>query len=178
MPKPKLSFLYTLLCAFLISGFAVVQAQQESKKKTFQKKEIRKDKEPIVKELLDTVKKDNTKLVQREPVVDTLLIEKGDFKWYKDHAHVSYYADRFHGKRTASGKIFDMNKMTAAHKKLPFGTKVRVTNEANGKSVVVEVIDRGPFVKGREIDLSKKAFQAISSGRGGYVIAKIEVLKQ
>ena len=70
-----------------------------------------------------------------------------------------------------------MNKMTAAHKKLPFGTVVRVTNEANGKSVIVQITDRGPFVKGREIDLSKKAFMEISSGRSGYVIAKLEVLQ-
>ena len=71
-----------------------------------------------------------------------------------------------------------MNKLTAAHKKLPFGTKVKVTNEANGKSVVVEITDRGPFVKGREIDLSKKAFKAISNGNGaGYVIATLEILQ-
>ena len=71
-----------------------------------------------------------------------------------------------------------MNKLTAAHKKLPFGTRVKVTNEANGKSVVVEITDRGPFVKGREIDLSKKAFKSISSGNGaGYVIATLEVLQ-
>ena len=69
--------------------------------------------------------------------------------------------------------------MTAAHKKFPFGTIIRVTNEANGKSVIVEVTDRGPFVKGREIDLSRKAFFTIASSSGaGYINVKMEVLQK
>ena len=69
-----------------------------------------------------------------------------------------------------------MNKYTAAHKKFPFGTKLRVTNEANGKSVIVEVIDRGPFVRSREIDLSKKAFMEIAKNKGvGVMTVSIEV---
>lgn len=167
------------LTAVLLSSFSsAVELQQKPKKKKFQKKEIKKDKETPVKPEIDTVKKDNTNLTQKDLVIDTVVVYKGTFKPFKEKAHVSYYAERFHGKRTASGQRFDMNKLTAAHKKLPFGTKVKVTNEANGKSVVVEITDRGPFVKGREIDLSKKAFQAISSGRGGYIIGKIEVLQQ
>lgn len=167
-----------LICSvFLIScNTAMAQKAKAIEPKTTQKAAVKKDKEPLLKEVLDTVKKDNTGIARRELVIDTLLIVNGAFKPYKEKAHVSYYAERFHGKKTASGKRFDMNKMTAAHKKLPFGTKVRVTNEANGKSVIVEINDRGPFVKGREIDLSKKAFQSISSGRGGYIIGKIEVL--
>src|SRR5688572_10703338 len=61
----------------------------------------------------------------------------------------SYYAHKYHGRTTASGERFDMNAMTAAHRTLPFGTRVRVTNRENGKSVVVRINDRGPFVKGR-----------------------------
>ena len=182
MRKSTIKFLLLIITAVLFSSFTVpknveLQQDQEPKKsKRFQKKQIKVRKEPEIKSQLDSVKKDNI-TSQKDIIVDTLAIEKGEFKLYKEKAHASYYADRFHGKRTASGKIFDMNKLTAAHKKLPFGTKVRVTNEANGKSIVVEITDRGPFVKGREIDLSRKAFQAISSGKGGYVIAKLEVLQ-
>lgn len=110
---------------------------------------------------------------------DTTLVYKGKFKPYKTKTHASYYNDKFNGRRTASGKIYDKNKLTAAHKKLPFGTIVRVTNEANGKSVIVEINDRGPFVKGREIDLSKKAFMTIVGNKNsGSIIATLEVLQK
>jgi len=69
----------------------------------------------------------------------------------------SYYADKFNGRRTASGESFSNNALTAAHRTLPFGSKVRVTNAANGKSVVVRINDRGPFHGGRVIDLSRNA---------------------
>lgn len=69
----------------------------------------------------------------------------------------SYYGRKFHGRRTASGETFDMNQMTAAHRTLPFGSKLRVTNPANGRSVVVRVNDRGPFHGNRVIDVSRAA---------------------
>ena len=69
----------------------------------------------------------------------------------------SYYADKFNGRRTASGETFSNGAMTAAHRSLPFGSKVRVTNPANGRSVVVRINDRGPFHGNRLIDLSKSA---------------------
>ncbi|MEC5164528.1 rare lipoprotein A [Flavobacterium sp. PL11] len=99
------------------------------------------------------------------------------FKPYKKSVHASYYAAKFTGKKTTSGTRFDNNKYTAAHKKLPFGTKVRVTNEKNGKSVVVEITDRGPYVKAREIDLTKRAFMDIATNKGsGGMIVTIEVM--
>jgi rare lipoprotein A len=111
-------------------------------------------------------------------VMDSIFVINGTFQLYKKGAHASYYADKFHGKRTASGKFFDMNKLTAAHKKLPFGTKVKVTNQANGKSVIVEINDRGPFVRSREIDLSKRAFMQITASKGsGVMIVTMEVAK-
>lgn len=73
----------------------------------------------------------------------------------------SWYGSKFHGRTTASGERYNMNALTAAHKSLPFGTKVKVTNQKNGKSVVVTINDRGPFVKGRAIDLSKAAHKKI-----------------
>ena len=69
----------------------------------------------------------------------------------------SYYADYYEGRKTANGEIFQHNKLTAAHKKLPFGTKVLVTNLSNQKTVVVKINDRGPYVRKRIIDLTKKA---------------------
>jgi rare lipoprotein A len=104
-------------------------------------------------------------LGHQEIISDTIFVDNGKFKIYKTNAHASYYADKFNGRRTTSGRKFDNNKYTAAHKKFPFGTKVKVTNEANGKSVIVEITDRGPFVKSREIDLSKRAFNDIASRR-------------
>jgi rare lipoprotein A len=99
------------------------------------------------------------------------------YKLYKKAAHASYYASKFNGRRTASGKKFDNNKYTAAHRKLPFGTKLRVTNEVNGKCVIVEVTDRGPFTKGREIDISRRAFMDIAHNKGsGAVNVTIEVI--
>lgn len=124
----------------------------------------------------DTVKKIKTLIVQQEVEKDTLIEKMGKLVAFKKGAHASYYADKFHGKKTASGALFDMNKYTAAHKKFPFGTKLRITNEANGKSVIVEVTDRGPFVKSREIDLSKRAFMEIAKNKGiGVMTVTIEV---
>lgn len=125
----------------------------------------------------DTIKKNKSGIVHQDLTTDTLKIQDGKFKTYKKEAHASYYADKFNGKRTTSGKKFDNNKYTAAHKKLPFGTKVKVTNESNGKSIIVEITDRGPFVRSREIDLSKRAFMAIASSRdNGGMLVTIAVL--
>lgn len=88
----------------------------------------------------------------------------------------SYYASKFHGRPTANGEKFDNGRLTAAHRTLPFGTKVRVTNLENGRSVVVRVNDRGPFVKGRIIDLSQAAAKRIDMVRAGVVRVKVEPL--
>ena len=85
----------------------------------------------------------------------------------------SYYADRFHGRRTASGERYDRRKLTAAHRSLPFGTVVRVRALKTGAAVQVRINDRGPFVKGRIIDLSRAAAGELGMLRSG--IAKVEV---
>jgi rare lipoprotein A len=87
---------------------------------------------------------------------------------------VSFYAD---GAKTANGESFDPNGLTAAHKTLKFGTMVRVTNLANGKSVDVRINDRGPFVAGRCLDLARGAFLKVASEGAGVINAKYEVLK-
>lgn len=79
----------------------------------------------------------------------------------------SYYANKFHGKKTASGEFFSLNHFTAAHRSLPFGTSVRVINLDNGKNVVVRINDRGPYLRGRIIDVSPAAARVIGLfGRG------------
>ncbi len=89
----------------------------------------------------------------------------------------SHYSDNLHGGPTASGETYDMNAMTAAHKTLPFNTKVRVTNKNNGKSVVVRINDRGPFIEGRIIDLSGAAADQVGLRQTGIAPATVEVLK-
>jgi len=90
--------------------------------------------------------------------------------------NASWYGPGFNGKKAASGQIFDENAMTAAHRSLPFGTQVRVINQANGKSVVVRINDRGPFHKRRIIDLSKAAAAAIGIQRAGVGAVRLEVM--
>jgi rare lipoprotein A len=88
----------------------------------------------------------------------------------------SYYADKFNGRRTASGESFSNSALTAAHRTLPFGTKLRVTNPANGKSVVVRVNDRGPFHGGRVIDLSRNAASQLGIVQRGHGRVELSVL--
>jgi rare lipoprotein A len=88
----------------------------------------------------------------------------------------SYYAHKFHGRTTASGAPYDMHALTAAHKTLPFGTRVRVTNLANGRHVELEITDRGPFVKGRIIDVSWKAAHELDFVQAGVVDVRVDVL--
>ena len=96
----------------------------------------------------------------------------------KSKAQVSYYADKFNGRKTASGEIFSNKKLTAAHRELAFGTKLKVTNLVNQKSVIVVVNDRGPFIKSRVLDLSKEAFMQITDNKNkGILNVKIEIIK-
>lgn len=97
---------------------------------------------------------------------------------YRAEAVASYYAEKYHGRKTANGEIFNMNAMTCAHKTLPFNTVLRVTNLANGKNVQVRVNDRGPFVNGREIDLSKGAAIKLDMMTSGTARVKIEIVKE
>ena len=113
-------------------------------------------------------------------LVDTVAIDSSLVVYtpFMENAHASYYSDKFNGRNTASGEKFDNNLYTAAHKTLKFGTKVKVTNTVNNESVVVTINDRGPFVKGREIDLSKVAFMEIAKYKlRGYLIVHLEILE-
>jgi rare lipoprotein A len=88
----------------------------------------------------------------------------------------SYYGNELAGNRTASGERFNPRALTAAHRSLPLGSKVRVTNKTNGKSVIVRINDRGPFVKSRLIDVSYAAAQQISMIRSGHARVKLELI--
>ena len=158
-------------------GSFIVQNKPQQKDKNKEKSaKISESKEKIV----AAVKVDTSKIKLRNIIteIDSLNSSKKlAFKLYKKNAHASYYHNKFNGRKTASGLKFDNSKLTAAHKKLPFGTIVRVTNEANGKSVIVEITDRGPFAKTREIDLTRRAFMELADNKNsGVVIVTIEVI--
>lgn len=90
--------------------------------------------------------------------------------------HASWYGGKFHGRRTANGETYNMHALTAAHPHLPFGTEVLVTNEVNGKSVIVRINDRGPFVGNRLIDLSHAAANRIDMVNSGVARVKLEII--
>jgi len=91
-------------------------------------------------------------IARAEPAAAGQRVQNGQASWY---------GPGFHGRRTASGETFDTNALTAAHRSLPFGTRVRVVNKKTGRSVVVRINDRGPYAHGRVIDLSRASAQAI-----------------
>jgi rare lipoprotein A len=95
---------------------------------------------------------------------------------WTQNGRVSWYGPGFHGRRTASGESFDTNDLTMAHRSLPLGSKVRVTNLDNGRSVVLRVNDRGPYVRGRIADLSHAAASKLDFLDDGVVRARIELL--
>jgi len=111
--------------------------------------------------------------VARRPVKGS----PGEFTFDEQIGMASYYADEFHGRSTSSGQIFDMNALTAAHRTLPLGTIVKVTNIENGHDVELIVNDRGPFLKGRIIDLSKAAAEKIGLVEKGTALVRIEIVR-
>ncbi|UVO18885.1 septal ring lytic transglycosylase RlpA family protein [Stutzerimonas stutzeri] len=100
-------------------------------------------------------------------------VERG----FSQQGKASYYARMHHGQRTASGERHDQNALVAAHRSLPFGTRVQVTNLANGRKVTVRINDRGPFRRGRIIDLSRAAAQQLGMIERGVVAVRIETVE-
>jgi rare lipoprotein A len=95
---------------------------------------------------------------------------------YEEVGVASWYGAQHHGKRTASGEVFDMNQLTAAHRTLPFGTRVRVTNRDNNQSTEVRINDRGPFVKGRILDVSYAAARQLGALGSGTFPVRLRIL--
>lgn len=106
-------------------------------------------------------------------------IPKGDAKFdvgIKDRGIASWYGEQFHGKQAANGEIFDMEALTAAHRTMPLGSIVRVVNLANGRYVHVRITDRGPYVNGRIIDLSRATAVSLGMEQGGLAMVQIEIV--
>ena len=128
-----------------------------------------------VQKAVDEAKDEDAAAVQAKPaVVDALEIES--FK-HLGEGEASYYGNELAGNRTASGERFNPRALTAAHRTLPLGSKLRVTNKANGKSVIVRINDRGPFAKARLIDLSYAAAQELNMVRAGTGKVRIDLLR-
>ena len=140
----KLSSILKLCCFFLLVSC-------HSSKMAQQRKATHRSSKTVVKKKKTTSEKDKS-VADASSTVSTMATT----------GVASYYHNKFNGRKTASGEVFSNNKLTAAHRTYPFGTYLKVTNVVNGKSVVVKVNDRGPFTKGKELDLSRKAFMDIT----------------
>ena len=155
----KLSSILKLCCFFLLLSC-------HSSKMAQQRKATHKSSKTVAKKKKTTSEKDKS-VVETSSAVSTMATT----------GVASYYHNKFNGRKTASGEVFSNNKLTAAHRTYPFGTYLKVTNVANGKSVVVKVNDRGPFTKGKELDLSRKAFMDITDNPNkGNLQVNIEVV--
>ena len=110
-------------------------------------------------------------------VLYSCSVNKGNANASYQSTTVSYYANKFNGKKTASGEVYKHSKMTAAHKTLAFGTKVEIINVENSKKVVVIINDRGPLKSGRAFDLSQGAFKKIGNLNDGIIKVKYKVLR-
>lgn len=124
---------------------------------------------------------DTTATISNETIIDTEAIELNIEKQepiikIEERApmRASWYGPKFHGKLAANGEIYDQMALTAAHKTLPFGTMLKLTNPSNGKSVLVRINDRGPYIEGRHIDLSKAAAIAVGSLEKGVITVNVE----
>lgn len=102
---------------------------------------------------------------------------RGRYESGPEYGLASWYGRPYHGRRTASGERYNMREMTAAHPNLPFGTRVRVTNLQNNKSADVRINDRGPFVRGRIIDVSRAAARKLDMVRDGVVRVRVDILQ-
>ena len=172
----KIFILSFLIITSVFGSYFVRDKHPQKGKKKHKTTKTKEVKEP---EKADAATKfDTTKVRNVLTEIDSLDLSLAKLKFFKKNAHASYYHNKFNGRKTASGEKFDNNAYTAAHKKLPFGTKLKVTNEVNGKFVIVEITDRGPFSKAREIDLSRRAFMDIASNKNsGVIVVTLEVIK-
>nr|WP_297309717.1 septal ring lytic transglycosylase RlpA family protein [uncultured Flavobacterium sp.] len=125
------------------------------------------------------VTSESSELSEINEINSKLLALENEVELLAENAVSSYYHDKFNGRKTASGELYNKKEYTAAHKTLPFGSKLRVTNNKNNESVIVTVNDRGPFTKDRQLDLSKQAYLDITHNKhAGILKVKIEVLPE
>jgi rare lipoprotein A len=163
----QLAVISALLCACLAVAAQEVQTSEPVTDKTTELSET------VAKTVVETV------VATEETKAETTKAEE-DANEVKNDGIIglaSFYAAKFHGRRTASGEKFSSKLLTAAHLTLPFGTLLKVTNPGNSKSVVVRVNDRGPYIRGRLIDLSRAAADLIGITRSGVARVELEILK-
>lgn len=173
-----------LVTLTVVTGFSVVTKNNETDNNV---KVVGKELAYAEIATANNLSKDSSKINEKEAELKSELIKlnaelealESEVEIVHEETKASYYHDKFNGKKTASGEVFSNKKYTAAHKTLPFGTKVRVTNLTNDEEVIVEINDRGPFSKGRQLDLSKKAFMDLTHNRNhGTLSVKVEVLPE
>jgi len=173
-----------LVTLTVVTGFSVVTKNNETDNNV---KVVGKELAYAEIATANNLSKDSSKINEKEAELKSELIKlnaelealESEVETVHEETKASYYHDKFNGKKTASGEVFSNKKYTAAHKTLPFGTKVRVTNLTNDEEVIVEINDRGPFSKGRQLDLSKKAFMNLTHNRNhGTLSVKVEVLPE
>lgn len=163
-----LTFLFILGCVTACSGQK--SATNLNKKSSTTQKTTHKK----AKKTKTSTRKTAQKPSEAKNVAPTLLATEP----YKTQVIATYYHDKFNGRKTANGTIFDNSKQTAAHRTLPFGTKLKVINRVNGKWIYVTVNDRGPVKTTREIDLTKRAFMDITDNKNkGELVVDIEIVK-
>ncbi|WP_068267526.1 septal ring lytic transglycosylase RlpA family protein [Caviibacter abscessus] len=171
--------LIILTCFSLTSSVIFAESDNQISKSSSQSSNV---KESIIKEIVDTASIDNDiqKSLEDETKSQPVNVqtEEPEQLVHYENGKASFYGEKWNGRKTSNGEIFDTKLLTAAHKTLPFGTLVKVTNESNGKSVIVRINDRGPFIKGRVIDLTKAAFSAIDSVQKGVTKVKLEIIKK
>jgi rare lipoprotein A (peptidoglycan hydrolase) len=160
--RATVSGVVVTLLLFGAQGYAAEETQQKAE--AIAEKVERKSEQTEKAEGKDNLVEDSVK-VKETKQGDAVVEQVGE---------ASYYGKGFHGKETASGEIFNQNELTAAHPTLPLGTEAKVTNLKTGKSVEVEINDRGPYTKGRDIDLSKEAAKEIGLTKDGAAPVKVE----
>ena len=176
LPKFVIAVLIVAFFTFFPTrwGFAADPATQY-KLKMVDKKKIKAEKAARKKQYQETYGK--RKRPPQKYKYKPTPVDKGRPFPMKGRGIASWYGPGFHGKTTASGRMFNQHSITAAHKTLPFGTKIRVTNRENGKTAIVTINDRGPYTPGRVLDLSMGTFNAISNIREGVIEIDYEVIE-
>ncbi|MDD0824311.1 septal ring lytic transglycosylase RlpA family protein [Mannheimia sp. AT1] len=163
---------FSSLNSFAATKDAKTKSNISTKKQTTSK---------VTKKAVKTSKKATKKVVKKSSTVkkkSAKELHKNPTRKYFQTGIASYYANKFNGRRTANGEIFSNAKMTAAHRTLPFGTLIEVTNLRNGRSVIVRINDRGPYIHPRVVDLSSAAAKKIGMHHSGIARVKIDILNQ
>ena len=133
---------------------------------------------PIIAEAVASPESENIAEFQSELVIDSLHTQEPPGAPPGETMVATYYSKRFHGRKTASGERYDHYALTCAHKTLPFQTQLLVTNPKTGQSVTVKVNDRGPFTRGRDLDLSYAAAKEIGMLAAGVIPVEVQILPE